>query len=234
MLTTDTLAIVLAILGGAWGLLADRISVRWPEHEEGFVAGRRIGWRTVVVTAFGAAGMAAVALRVGATPQSTVALAAGPVLPDGIELAIFVAYMVVLVLLLAIDLDQRLMPDLLTLPMIPLALLFALSGSNPLVGDAAGPAIVVAVVIPAVLYLPSLAFGRGAFGLGDVKLLVTIGLISGASRAFSGVLAGIFVAGAVIVVLLVARRVTLRTYVPFGPFLVLGALWAVVLPGAPW
>ncbi len=36
-------------------------------------------------------------------------------------------------------------------------------------------------------------------------------------------------AGIVIVVLLVARRVTLKPYIPFGPFLILGALWAILL-----
>jgi hypothetical protein len=43
------------------------------------------------------------------------------------------AYLVVLVLLLATDLDQRLLPDVFTLPMIPLAFLFSFSGLNPLV-----------------------------------------------------------------------------------------------------
>ena len=149
-------------------------------------------------------------------------------LAAGFELAIFGAYVLVLTLLLAIDLDQRLLPDVLTLTMIPLALLFAVSGRNPFVGDALVPAIGAALVIPAVLYLPSLAFGTGAFGLGDVKLLVTVGLISGAYRAILGVTACLLVAGVVIVVLLVARRITLRTYIPFGPFLVIGAVWAIL------
>ena len=121
------------------------------------------------------------------------------------------------------------MPDLLTLPMIPLAFLFALSGANPLVGGGWIPALAAAIVIPAVLYLPSLLFGAGAFGLGDVKLLVTVGLMSGAYRALLGTVAGVFVGGIVIFVLLVLRRVSLTSYVPFGPFLILGALWAIVL-----
>jgi len=147
-------------------------------------------------------------------------------------LAVFAAYALALILLLATDLDQRLLPDVITLPMIPLAFAFSLSGQNPLVGGAVVGAIIAAVVIPAVLYLPSLAFGPGAFGLGDVKLLVTVGLISGAYRAVAGTVAGLFLAGAVIVVLLVARRITLRSYIPFGPFLVIGAFWAILMPAA--
>lgn len=227
------LAIVLALAGGVWGLAADRIAARWPEHDEGegFFAGRSPGWRTVVVAGFGAIGLGllpSVFLDRPAPATNSVALdAAQPLAP--FVLAIFVAYVVVLVLLLATDLDQRLMPDILTLPMIPLALLFALSGQNPLVGDQIVPAIAAAVIIPAVLYLPSLLFGPGAFGQGDVKLLVTVGLVSGGYRAVAGVFAGLIVAGVVIVILLITRRVTLKTYIPFGPFLILGALWAILL-----
>lgn len=212
-MTITPLAVALALVGLAWGVLADRISVRWPEHDEGFVAGRPVGWRTAVVALFGAVGLGALAGR----------------FDGGLELAIFGAYILALVLLLATDLDQRLLPDVLTLPMIPLAFLYALSGRDPLVGTALVPAVLAAVAIPAALYLPSLAFGPGAFGLGDVKLLVTVGLLSGAYRALVGVVSGVFLAGAVIVVLLLARRITLKSYVPFGPFLIVGALWAILL-----
>jgi len=224
-------------------VVADRISVRWPDHAEGFPAGRSIGWRTFVAAGFGALVLGMLPGRAGVglpldgglpfggelLPSSAVDVS-GPVRFDpGIELAIFGAYVLVLTILLAIDLDQRLLPDVFTLTMIPLAFLFALSGRNPFVGDALVPAIAAALAIPAVLYLPSLAFGAGAFGLGDVKLLVTVGLMSGAYRAAVGVMAGLLLAGVVIAILLVARRITLKTYIPFGPFLVIGAVWALVV-----
>ena len=88
---------------------------------------------------------------------------------------------------LATDLDQRLLPDELTLPVIPVALVYALSGQNPLVGAGLVLAVAAAILIPAVLYLPSIPFGAGAFGLGDVKLLVGVGLLVGGERALGGV-----------------------------------------------
>jgi len=209
----DPLAIALAVAGGVWGVVADRIATRWPAHEEPFVAGRRVDWRTVVCGAVGAVGL-------GLMPDRFL---------DGLSLGIFSAFVVALVLLLATDLDQRLLPDLITLPMIPIAFLYALSGQNPLVGGGIVPAILAAAIIPTALYVPSLLFGAGAFGLGDVKLLVSVGLIAGAYRALVGVAFGVLVAGIVILGLLAARRVTLRSYVPFGPFLVLGALWSVLV-----
>jgi len=90
-------------------------------------------------------------------------------------------------------------------------------------------AVIAALAIPAVLYLPSIPFGAGAFGMGDVKFLVGMGLMVGGERALGGTLVGLLVAGVVLAVLLVTRRIGRRTYVPFGPFLILGALWAVLL-----
>ncbi len=107
--------------------------------------------------------------------------------------------------------------------------MYALSGLNPFVGGDVVGAIAAAALIPAVLYLPSLAFGADAFGLGDVKLLVGSGLLLGGLRAVGGVAFGLLLSGVVLVVLLVARRIGRRSYVPFGPFLILGVLWAVLL-----
>jgi leader peptidase (prepilin peptidase)/N-methyltransferase len=209
----DPLAVALAVAGGVWGVVADRISTRWPAHDEESTAGRPVGWQTAVCGVVGAVGL-------GLLPGR---------FPDALALAAFSAFVVALVLLLATDLDQRVLPDLITLPMIPITLLYALSGLNPLVGGGFVPALIAAVIIPTALYVPSLLFGAGAFGLGDVKLLVSVGFVAGAYRALVGVAFGILVAGLVILVLLAARRVTLRSYVPFGPFLVLGALWSVLV-----
>jgi prepilin signal peptidase PulO-like enzyme (type II secretory pathway) len=37
------------------------------------------------------------------------------------------------------------------------------------------------------------------------------------------------VSGVVLVALLAARRIGRRTYVPFGPFFILGAVWVVLI-----
>ena len=136
-------------------------------------AGRPVDWRTAVVALVGALALGLLPLRFGADP---------------LAFAIFGAWFVTLIIGLAIDLDQRLLPDVLTLPVIPVALVYALSGANPLVGAELVPAVLAAVAIPAVLYLPSIPFGAGAFGIGDVKLLVGVGLLAGGSRALGSVI----------------------------------------------
>ncbi len=140
---------------------------------------------------------------------------------------LFGLWFATLVVGFAIDLDQRLLPDELTLPIIPLALLLDVTGRNPLVGGEVLPAVLVAVIVPTVLFVASIPFGAGAFGKGDVKLLVGVGLMSGFLRSFTGLLAGLFAAGIVLAILLATRRIGRRTFVPFGPFLIFGALWGI-------
>jgi leader peptidase (prepilin peptidase)/N-methyltransferase len=212
----EPLSALLGAGGFALGLAADRFATRWPEHDEEHPPGRAVDWRTAATALIGALALGLLPLRFAGDP---------------LALIIFGAWFVTLVIGLATDLDQRLLPDLLTLPVIPVGLLYGASGANPLVGTDLQSAVIAAVAIPTVLFLPSIPFGAGAFGIGDVKLLVGVGLLAGGSRALSSVVFGLVVSGVVLVVLLVARRIGRRTYVPFGPFFILGALWAVLLRG---
>ena len=209
---------MLGVAGFVLGLAADRLATRWPEHDDEHVPGRPVDWRTAVVALVGALALGLLPLRFGVTAEP-------------LAFVLFGAWFVTLVIGLATDLDQRLLPDRLTVPVIPVALLYALSGTNPLVGGEAVLALVAALAIPALLYLPSIPFGAGAFGLGDVKLLVGVGLLAGASRALGSVIFALALAGVVILVLLLLRRVGRKTYIPFGPFFIIGVLWAVLLRG---
>ena len=212
--TIEPVSLLLAVAGFILGIGADRLATRWPEHDEEHPPGRRVDWRTGATAAMGA-------LAFGLLPTRF----AG----DPLALVLFGAWFVTMIVGLGTDLDQRLLPNLLTLPVIPIGLLYAASGQNPLVGAQLVPAVAAAILIPAVLYLPSLPFGAGAFGLGDVFLLVGVGLMVGAERALGGVIVGLVTAGVVLLVLLAMKRIGRRTYVPFGPFLIGGALWAALI-----
>jgi len=210
----DPLSWLLGAAGFGLGLAADRFATRWPEHDEEHPPGRAVDWRTGLTALVGAVALGLLPVRFGSDPLAAL---------------VFGAWFVTLIVGLATDLDQRLLPDLLTLPLIPVALVYALSGANPLVGSELALAVVAAVAIPAVLFVPSIPFGTGAFGIGDVKLLVGVGLLVGGSRALSSVVFALLLSGVVLVVLLAARRIGRRTYVPFGPFFIVGALWAVLV-----
>lgn len=201
-----------AAIGLILGLAADRLATRWPEHDEEHPPGRPIDWRTAVCGVFGAFAFAVLPGRFWGDP---------------LALALFTAWFATLVIGMATDLDQRILSNILTLPVIPVGLVYALSGLNPLVGTELLPAVAVATVIPGAIYLASIPFGEGAFGIGDVKLLAGVGLMSGGIRGFTGFASGLFAAGIVIALLLVTRRVGRKTFIPFGPFLVFGAVWGI-------
>jgi leader peptidase (prepilin peptidase) / N-methyltransferase len=205
----------LAVLGLAWGFAADRIAARWPAHEDGSI--RSVDWRTAVVPLVGAVALGLLGNR----------------FPDAGSTLIYVLVFLALTFLLATDLDQRLLPDEVTLPLAAFAIVYGLLGVNPLIGHAVPgamlPALIGAIVIPAIFFVLSLPFGPGALGLGDVKLLFGVGLLAGLERTAFGVIVGVLISGVVIIALLVTRRIGLKSFIPYGPFLILGAFWAVLL-----
>lgn len=214
MLPPDPLSLAFGAAGFVLGLAADRFATRWPEHDEEHPPGRRVDWRTGLTALVGAVALGLLPIRFANDP---------------LALLVFGAWFVTLVIGLATDLDQRLLPDILTLPAIPVGLAYALSGANPLVGGEVQWAVLAAVAIPLVMYLPSIPFGAGAFGIGDVKLLAGVGLLAGGSRALSSVIFALLLSGVVLLVLLAARRIGRRSYVPFGPFFIVGAIWTVLI-----
>jgi len=165
---------------------------------------------------------------------ASLALAAVPIrFGDPGQRLLFGVYFGVCVLLMATDLDQRLMPDVLTLPLIALGAVALVWGGDSLVSRSpAWMAVLGAIGVPALLFIASLPFGEGAFGGGDVKFLVAVGLLSGLVRVVMAVFAAAMLGGVVILALLLARRITLKSYVPFGPFLIAGAVWAAMLPAS--
>lgn len=207
---------IAAVLGLGWGFIADRIAARWPAHEDASI--RTIDWRTVAVVLMGGAAFGATVARFGGSLD---------------QLAVVGLYTVALVLLFATDLDQKLLPDVITLPLILLALVAYVTGAGPYVHTtddliwAAGAAI----ALPLGLFIIAIPFGDGAIGQGDLKLLISVGLLGGAAKVFYGLVAGALLAGFVIIALVAIRRITLKSFVPYGPFLIAGALWSIlVLP----
>jgi leader peptidase (prepilin peptidase)/N-methyltransferase len=208
-----SLVLVFGALGAVWGIASDRLAARWPAHEDGSV--RRVGWRTLVVIVFGAVALAAVPNRFS----------------DTSERALFCAFFAALVLLMATDLDRRLLPDVVTLPLIVVGAGALIWGGDSLVNrQPMWLAIAGAIAVPLILYALSLPFGEGALGGGDVKFLAGVGLLIGMIRLVLAVFVGAMLSGLAIAGLLAAKRVTLKSYIPFGPFLIIGAVWASLLP----
>lgn len=209
---------VAALLGLGFGYASDRLAARWPAHEDGSIRAR--DWRTPLVVIVGGLAFAATMARFGANP---------------VQLAVVFPYVAVLVVLFAIDLDQRLLPNVLTYPLVVYALVIYAVGASPFVAgveDLAWAAGAAAIVVVA-LYLLAIPFGSGAIGEGDLKLLVSVGLFAGAANLFYTLIVGAFGAGIVVAILVFIRRLTLKSYFPYGPFLIAGTLWSILVLTPP-
>jgi leader peptidase (prepilin peptidase)/N-methyltransferase len=213
--------VIAAVVAGAiFGLAADRLSARWPVHEDGLV--RRLDWRTLLVIVASAFTFAALAGRWS----------------DPLDRVVLFVYAGALIALLATDLDQKLLPDLITLPLIGFA---AVVTFVPVVSDVelnpllagkelgAASAVAAAIAAPALLAVTDRLF-KGALGMGDLKLSVSLGLMSGLSLLFVGFLVATTLFAAVVLLLVLARRISLKTAIPFGPALIGAGVIAALLP----
>jgi leader peptidase (prepilin peptidase)/N-methyltransferase len=148
-------------------------------------------------------------------------LALGPSLPY-LFLFLFTAALVAIAF---IDLDHKIIPDVISLPGILVGLIFSFF---PSAGLSPVDALIGAVGGAAFLLLVGVAFekvtGREGMGGGDVKLLAMIGAWMG-WKALPFILLLSSFTGAVIGGLsLAVSRQGMRSRIPFGPFLALGAL----------
>jgi leader peptidase (prepilin peptidase)/N-methyltransferase len=131
------------------------------------------------------------------------------------------AYAVIFVIIAVIDLDHHLILNVVIAPAALLALAAALvlpdfSLVKALVGAAAG---LVIMLLPA-LIMP------GGLGGGDVKLAGFLGLATGFPAILTSLATGIILGGVTTIVLLATRRIGRRDYIPYGPFLLAGAVLA--------
>ena len=161
----------------------------------------------VVVAAAGAALGASVLLRYGPTGRGALAASLAALL----------------VVLSAIDLERRVLPNVIVLPAIAVAL-----PAQLLLAPGRWLEWMLAAVGAALVILLPLLAGRAGIGMGDVKLAFLLGLVLG-----EGVMLAILVASFAVLpvaLALLARHggAALRMGVPFGPFLALGAVVALL------
>jgi len=142
-----------------------------------------------------------------------------------------------LVVASAIDLEHRIIPNKLTyrLPVVLLVLLVPPTVWGPGSVDDLLRGLLAAVLLPGGMLALSegyrLVRGRSGFGMGDVKLLVSLGLVCGYLGWFNVVVllyGAVIVAVVVAVGLMLAGRAKLASKIPFGPYLAVGALLAIL------
>lgn len=199
-------SIIAGVAFAIGGALSERLASIWPPDE---AQGRAPGWRTVALAAVSGVVAAAIVAR------ST--------LPWWATLG-YLVLLALLMVLTATDLEQRRLPHVVLDPLILLAAVFV--PFNP----AVEPLMALIGAGAAVAFLGTLALVvRGGLAVGDLYLVAPIGLMLGWPVIFTALFAGAFLAAGASLVLLARRRVGMRSYIPFGPFLVGGAVLALLM-----
>jgi leader peptidase (prepilin peptidase) / N-methyltransferase len=169
---------------------------------------------------------ATIALRYPVVELISGVFALGVYLKYGIrfETLIYYAFIAALLVITFIDIDHQIIPDVVTLPGIPVffAASFALpqiTWAESLLGVLVGGGSLFLVA-----WLYHLLTKKEGMGGGDIKLLAMIGAVIG----WKGVLFTIFLASAVgtlagLLIMLKTRK-TMKLAVPFGPFLTIGGI----------
>jgi leader peptidase (prepilin peptidase)/N-methyltransferase len=153
-------------------------------------------------------------------------------------LALFTSlYCLLFVIFFFVDLEHRIIPDVIVLPAMVLAVVLAVFWSDatilpsvlfktwtPLASALVGFGVgFVFMLIPAML---------GGMGFGDVKLAGLIGLMVGFPLICEAIFITVVLGGIVAILLLIARRMGRRDYIPYGTFLAIGAV-VTLLYGQP-
>lgn len=183
------------------GAAAERLASVWPADEA-----THEGWRPRTVMLAAAAGVAGWAIAARST------------LPWWAT-AFHLVVLALLVVLTATDWEQRRLPHLALDPLILLGIAFV--PVNPSVEPVA--AAIGGVAGVAFLWVVGLVVRQGV-ALGDLYLVAPLGLILGWPSIFSAIFIAALAAAAMSIVLLVRGRAAMKSYIPFGPFLVIGAI----------
>lgn len=171
----------------------------------------RISWRYPLVEAANAGGYLVILWWFGATWAA----------------AAYAVLFSALLAVTAIDLSHQIIPDVITLPGIGLGLLF--SGTILPTGwlDSALGILVGGGILWAIAWVSPYVFGKEGMGGGDIKLLAMIGAFLGWKPTLLTIMVGAL-AGSLVGLSLIALKVLKRDqYIPFGPFLALGAVVAL-------
>lgn len=141
-----------------------------------------------------------------------------------LEAAVYYAFIAALLAITFIDIDHQIIPDVITLPGIPVFFAASFVLPNITFVESVLGILVGGGSLFLVAWLYHLVTKKEGMGGGDIKLLGMMGAVIG----WKGVLFTIFVASAIgticgILIILKARK-TMKLAVPFGPFLAIGGI----------
>jgi leader peptidase (prepilin peptidase)/N-methyltransferase len=137
---------------------------------------------------------------------------------------IYFGFITALLVVTFIDLDHRIIPDVISLPGIPLGfaasfVLPAITWTSSLYGIMLGGGSLLAIA-----WCYRLVTGKDGMGGGDIKLLAMIGAFLGWKGVVFTILASSLIGTIVGLVVMIKAGKNMKLAIPFGPFLAIGAV----------
>ena len=141
---------------------------------------------------------------------------------------VFALFTTALLIVSCIDMAHTILPDAITLPGIVLGLCTSLWLTPVGIGNAVLGAVVGGGLFLLMAVLSAVILQRQGMGGGDIKLIAMIGAFLGWHAVLVTIFLGAVLGALVGTVLMLLRRQGRKEPVPFGPFLAMGALLAMV------
>ena len=136
---------------------------------------------------------------------------------------VFILLATALLIVSFIDLQHKIIPDVITLPGIVAGIVASL-----LITPVGLVSSILGVVLGGGLFFLIAVISRGGMGGGDIKLVAMIGAFLGWQAVLITIFLGAFTGAMAGLILMLLGKKGRKDMVPFGPFLALGALLAMV------
>ena len=150
-----------------------------------------------------------------------------------LELIKYLILAPILLSVLVIDYKKLIIPNRLNLTMfeigIVIAFLYGFSNIaitiDMLLGMVAG-----ITIFSVITLIGSLFYGKGAMGLGDIKLMGALGLYFGLANITTISIVAFLIGAILAVILLATKKKSSKEYMPFGPSIVIAAFISIFVP----
>ncbi len=132
-----------------------------------------------------------------------------------------------LIIITFIDIDYKIIPNVITIPAIPIGLVlsyFFLPHSiiSALIGMLGGGGL---LLLMAVIY-------PGGMGGGDIKMVAMLGAFLGWQKVFLTIFLGSLIGSVVGIAMIISKKGGRKTKIPFGPYLAAGAILSIFFGNA--
>ncbi len=152
---------------------------------------------------------------------------------ENLDLIKYITLIPILISIIIIDYNKKTIPNRLTLTIFETGIIFTfLYGLNNLfvARDYLLGMIVGAAIFGIIACLGRIIAGKEAMGIGDIKLLATLGLYYGTALTISISIISFIFAGVASVIMIILKKKKNNEYISFGPCIGIASILCIIVP----